>query len=181
MLFGRQLIYSSNTTSTVIRNLAVFSSTIDKINRLSNHFLDRWRHKYVLNLRETQQTPKLNMNSLKINVNDIVLAFYEKMPRHFWRIAIVTRVLPSRDSKIRRAIVRIAKTNTILKRPVNKLFAVENTYHDTNQIDKISHKEIASPIPYCPVNRQYSRKKNPHRKKSEFCFTSKNRLSEDDG
>ena len=58
------------------------------------------------------------------------------MPRHFCRIAIVTQVLPSKDSEIRGAIVRIAKTNTILKRPVKKLFAVENTYHDTNQTDK---------------------------------------------
>ena len=40
---------------------------------------------------------------------------------------IVTGLLPSRDSQIRGAIVRIAKTNTILKRPVNKLFPVENT------------------------------------------------------
>ena len=69
------------------------------------------------------------------------------MKRHFWRIAIVTRVLPSRDSEIRGAIVRITKTNTILKRPVNKLFVVENTYHDTNQTDKASYKEIASPSP----------------------------------
>ena len=100
-----------------------------------------------MNLRETQRTSKLNIDSLKINVNDIVLVFYEKVPRHFWRIAIVTRVLPSRDSEIRGPIVRIAKTNTILKRPVNKLFAVENTYHDTNQTDKSSHKETASPSP----------------------------------
>ena len=100
-----------------------------------------------MNLRETQRTSKLNIDSLKINVNDIVLVFYEKVPRHFWRIAIVTRVLPSRDSEIRGAIVRIAKTNTILKRPVNKFFAVENTYHDTNQTDKASQKEIASPSP----------------------------------
>ena len=94
---------------------------------------------------ETQRTSKLNIDSLKININDIVLDFYEKVSRHFWRIAIVTRVLPSRDSEIRGAIVRIAKTNTILKRPVNKLFAVENTYHDTNQTDKANHKEITSP------------------------------------
>ena len=65
-----------------------------------------------------------------------MLIFYEKVSRHFWRVAKVTRVLPSRDSEIRGAIVRIAKTNTILKRPVNKLFTVENTYHDTNQTDK---------------------------------------------
>ena len=69
------------------------------------------------------------------------------MPRLFWRIAIVTRVLPSRDSEIREAIVRIANTKTILKRQVNKLFAVEKTYHDINQTDKASHKEIASPSP----------------------------------
>ena len=32
--------------------------------------------------------------------------------------------------------MRIAKINTILKRSVNKLFAVENKYHDTNQTAK---------------------------------------------
>ena len=58
------------------------------------------------------------------------------VPIHFWRIVIVTGVLPSRDSEIRAAIVRISKTNTILKRPVNELFTVENIYHDTSQTDK---------------------------------------------
>ena len=85
-----------------------------------------------------------------------MLVIYEKVPRHFWRIAIVTRVLPSRNSEIRGAIVTIAKTNTILERPVNNLFAVENIYHDTNQTNKASHREIASPFPCCPVNREYS-------------------------
>ena len=47
---------------------------------------------------------------------NVVLDFYEKVPREFWRILIVTQVLLSRDFEIRRAIVRIAKTNTILKR-----------------------------------------------------------------
>ena len=47
LLFGRQLLCSSNTTSTVVRNLTVFSSTTDKINRISNHFLDRWRHEFT--------------------------------------------------------------------------------------------------------------------------------------
>ena len=45
----------------------------------------------------------------------------------------LTGVLPIRDSEVRGAIVRIAKTNTILKRPVNKLFSIENTYQETNQ------------------------------------------------
>ena len=38
LLFVRQLFYSSNTTSTVVRNLTVLSSTTDEINRISNNF-----------------------------------------------------------------------------------------------------------------------------------------------
>ena len=98
-----------------------------------------------MNLLETQRKSKLNIDPLKINITDIVLVFYEKVPKHFWKIFIVTWVLTSRDSEIREVIVRIAKTNTVHKNPVNKLFTVENTYHDTNQTDKASNKEIASP------------------------------------
>ena len=38
------------------------------------------------------------MNFQKSNVNYIVLVYDEKMPRKFWRIAVVIGVLPSRDS-----------------------------------------------------------------------------------
>ena len=58
------------------------------------------------------------------------------MPIDLWRNAIVPGVLLSRDSEIRGAIVRIAKTNTNLERPVIKLFTAENKYHDTNQTNK---------------------------------------------
>ena len=33
--------------------------------------------------------------------------------------------------------MRIAKTNTILKHPINKIFTIENTYHDSNQTCKL--------------------------------------------
>ena len=57
----------------------------------------------------------------------------KEVPIHFWNIAIVTGVLPSRDSEIKGVIVRIKKTNAILKRSVNKLFPIKYTYHDTNK------------------------------------------------
>ena len=62
----------------------------------------------------------------------------EKVPRHFWRISVVTGVLPSRASERKGAIVRIKKANAILKRPVNKLFLTEYTYHETNQTEEES-------------------------------------------
>ena len=83
MLFGRQLLHSCNQTSTVVTNLTVFSSITDKINRISNHFWDRWRNENVVNLRETQRTSKLNINFPKISVNDIMLVYVEKVPRQF--------------------------------------------------------------------------------------------------
>ena len=90
LLFGRQLLYSSKTKSTVVRNVTVFSSTTDEINRLRTLFFkDRLRYIYVVNLSKTQRISKLNTNSPKINVNDIALVYDEKVSIHFWRIAIV--------------------------------------------------------------------------------------------
>ena len=66
LLYGRQLLCYSNTTSTVVWNLIVLSSIPDKINRISSRFWHRWRHEYVVNLRETQQASKLNINSQKL-------------------------------------------------------------------------------------------------------------------
>ena len=71
-----------NTTSTVLTKLTVLSSTTDKINHISDHFWDRWRHEYVVILPEIQQTLKANINFPKINVNDIVLVYDETVPRN---------------------------------------------------------------------------------------------------
>ena len=85
---------------------------------------------------------KIKYKILKTNVNDILLVIYEKVPRDFWRYALVMRVLPNRDSEIKGPVVRIAKTNTILKRHLKKLIVIENTYHDTNQTDKAREQKF---------------------------------------
>ena len=131
LLFGRQLLCYSNTTSTVVWNLTVLLSTADKINRISNHFWHRSRHEYVVNLRETQRASKLNISSQKIMLSWFMMN----------RMAIVTGVLPSRDSEKKRAIVRIKKANAILKRPIKKLFPIEYTY-DTNQTHKAREQKL---------------------------------------
>ena len=67
LLFGRQPSCYSNTTSAVFRNLTVFLSTTDKINRISNHFWQRWRHEFVVNLHLIQQASKENIHSQKLS------------------------------------------------------------------------------------------------------------------
>ena len=36
----------------------------------------------------------------------------------------------------------MVKTNTIFNRPVNKLFTVKNTYHDTNQTYRVREQKL---------------------------------------
>ena len=71
-----------------------------------------------------------------------MLVYDEKLPRHFSRIAIVTGVLPRRDSKKKAVIGRIKKANASLKHPVNKLFPTEYTYQDTNQTDNAREQKL---------------------------------------
>ena len=76
----------------------------------------------------------------KLPKNYAVLVYDEKVLRQFWRIAIVTGVLSSKNSERKGAMVRIKKTNAIHKRPVNKLFLIDYTYQDTNQTDSREQK-----------------------------------------
>ena len=62
-LFGRHLLYSSNTTLTLIRNLTFLSNPTDN-----------WIGENI-NLRETQRTSKVKIDFLKISVNNYVLVF----------------------------------------------------------------------------------------------------------
>ena len=63
----------------------------------------------------------------------------KRYPDTFGELAL-TGVLPSRDSEIRMAIVRVEKTNAVLKRSVNKLFPFKNTYQDTNKMGMDGNK-----------------------------------------
>ena len=70
-----------------------------------------------------------------------MIVYDEKVPIDLWRNAIVPGVLLSRDSEIRGAIVRIAKTNTNLERLVIKLFTAEiNIMILTKQIRQESQR-----------------------------------------
>ena len=118
LLFGRQLLYYSNTASAVVRNLTVLSSTA-KIKSSSNFGIgETW-----ICSKFTWDTTNMKIR-YKLPKNYVVLVYDEKVPWHFFHsIAIVTAVL-----LIKGAIVRIAKTNAILKRPIYKLFPIEYVY-----------------------------------------------------
>ena len=52
-----------------------------------------------------------------------------------WRVGIVEELLQGKDSQIRGAKVRVPNTNSILKRPVNKLYLLERMKDAVTQVD----------------------------------------------
>ena len=72
----------------------------------------------------TWDTTKIRIK-YKLPKNYVLLVYDEKMRRLFWKISIVTGILPSIDSEIKRAKEKNKKANAVLKRPVNKLFRIE--------------------------------------------------------
>ena len=114
LLFGRNLKQNSIHTSPVSYHPWDITEHNDNINAILDHFWDRWRWEYVVNLRETHRPLKSRWNLPKIKQGDIVLVHEEKIPRSMGRLGIVTELTKEKDT--RGALVRIPKTNTVLKR-----------------------------------------------------------------
>ena len=129
MLFGRNLLLSNpadNELSYPHSNEFIKPS---KLQNIINHFWDRWRKEYLVNLREYHRINCNKKNRPSIQLNDVVIIEDERRPRSSWRLAKVENLIESNDKQIRGAVVRVSKTNKLLSRPVNKLYLVERFYN----------------------------------------------------
>lgn len=84
---------------------------------LASHFWSRWINEYLttLHLRQKWIRPKRD-----IRIGDMVLLHDKRIPRGSWPIAVVTKVFPGRDNRIR--TVEITTKDGVLVRPIVKLF-----------------------------------------------------------
>ena len=71
-----------------------------KINNIVNHFWDRWKQEYLLNLREYQKIKHPIKYQQTVNVKDIVIVQEDKMPRSAWKVGIVEEVIKGIDGNI---------------------------------------------------------------------------------
>ena len=97
----------------------------NQVTTVINRFWNKWRYEYLENLRETHKHYSTNRNQPFIQVNDVVLVHSDKTPRSMWRMGVVTELIKGKmDNNIRGALVRLSN-NSLLKRPVNKLYPIE--------------------------------------------------------
>ena len=104
------------------------------IEQVLNHFWGRWRREYLSNLRESQQQNS-RQRSTKAKVGDIIIIYDEKEHRHLWRVGKIERLIISNDGQIRGAEVKVAKTNVIIRRPVNRLYPLITSTDKPDVVD----------------------------------------------
>ena len=127
ILYGRKFdMYNENTCKYVHNNQdeSLLTSRKKHVEKVINHFWERWRAEYLVSLREHDKKYK-RRNEKVPNVNDIVLIFEEKQPRQNWKLGRIVELISSKDKEIRSVKLLVGKTNRYINRPVNRLFPLE--------------------------------------------------------
>ncbi|GBM89625.1 hypothetical protein AVEN_270736-1 [Araneus ventricosus] len=89
---------------------------------LMNHFWNRWRKEYLLDLRSayiSTQPGKI----ISFKVNDIVLINDERYPRNMWMMGRILELCSGRDGKVRSLLIKTPKGN--IKRSVQLVSNLE--------------------------------------------------------
>ena len=93
-----------------------------------NNFWKLWSEDYLTALREKQTSDLRKMKpttSQQPHIGDVVQV-YDETFRGSWKVGRITRVLMSRDGKVRAAEVQLANGH-IIDRPISKLYPLESS------------------------------------------------------
>ena len=87
------------------------------------HFWGVWRKGYLTSLRGSQKLTK-SKKEPKLMVNDIVIVYDKRQPRHLWKLGRITELIIGKDDVIRGAKLKLG-TGAIIQRPLNLLYLLE--------------------------------------------------------
>ena len=118
LLFGRKLNLRNTNENANLNDNVELSKRHKYLQTVIEHFWIRWRKEYLNTLRQYKvfHRPRGEL----IRVNDIVLIYDDKLPRHNWRLGRVQELIGTRGAK-----VFVGKTRNSITRPVNRLYPVE--------------------------------------------------------
>lgn len=80
----------------------------------------------MTNSRESRNASVKNGNKPTIKKDDTVIIEEPNLASSTWELARVREVIVSKDANIRGALVKVAKTKMLVKRPVNRLYLVQS-------------------------------------------------------
>ena len=98
------------------------------IAKLLSHWWNRWKHEYLVNLRESHNFATKGIGQANVTVGDVVTVHEDKTSRGFWRLGKIEELIVSKDKRVRGATVKVSSPTgrmTLINRPLSKLFPVE--------------------------------------------------------
>ena len=152
--------YSDNTEQCLTPNHLLFGRTIKlfdpepiniahdinfhskKISNIINHFWERWRREYLNMLRDYHKIALTNKNHPTISLNDVVLIAEKRKPRSTWKMGIVVELIKGKDDNVRGTIVRVPKLNSLITRPICKLYHIESLRECSDEIVTVNDNTI---------------------------------------
>ena len=123
LIFGRRLEQSNNDTDTNHVSINALTKRQKVLQTVLNQFWNQWRRDYLTSLRE-YKSKSLSKGAKVIALNDIVIVYDHKLPRHMWKIGRVSKLIKGHDNKIRAAEILLGSTKNVIKRPINKLYPI---------------------------------------------------------
>ena len=93
-------------------------------------------------LRENHKITSANKNHPTISLNDVVLIEEERKPRSTWKMGIVVELIKGKDDNVRGAIVRVPKSNSLITRPICKLYHIESLRECSDEIVTVNDNAI---------------------------------------
>ena len=89
----------------------------------------------LIHLRESHKTAKPATTKGEhpmVQIGDIVVVEEGNMPRSSWRLGKVEGLIKRHDNQVRGAHVKVAKTNVVVQRPLNRLYKIEGKEEKVN-------------------------------------------------
>jgi hypothetical protein len=116
---------------------AKLTKRIRHLNNVINHFWKRWRHEYLLELREAHRCNQGSGAVTPVSVGEIVL-LHDDGPRGFWKLAKIEELITGKDKRVRGAVIRVPAKDgkiTVLQRPLQLLYPLEITQRMNSTVD----------------------------------------------
>jgi len=147
---GRNLFQDSNDKHFELVSTYESLSKRAKYHRnLLEHFSQRWRKEYLLNLLESFRSKQVEGKPL-IKAGDVVILKNDQTKRAFWKLSRVIECFTGKDGNIRGAKVEVASSRgkKVLNRPIQHLVPLEVASHD---LGNASADKATANAPNAPI------------------------------
>ena len=148
LMLGRRLLTQHESEVVVDESCLSLNKRMVHLEKIINHFVARWKHEYLTELREYHKC-KSKAPSSQVRVGDVVLVEEKGIPRVKWRLGVVDNLIKSKDDFVRGCKLRIYDGKgkcIILQRPINQIcyFEVSANENIRQPLGSMTENEVRS-------------------------------------